>query len=264
MLGCRRDPETSMRNFSFFPLTLIGLALSLSLTGCPAGDSSAETMAEETTGDGDGDSGDGDGDTGDGDGDGNTGDGDCYMQPAECAQFVRCIGVLAPGQLETVDMQYGETGSCWCGTEQEAQGCYNTCLEQIATALQGNPTVPECQEEYCTIDELDPDQPYGPIVNGSCTDYISAQGDPIPQMPIMSPLGVAGGYCAPKCSGLANYCPEHTQTSAQGTCYLSLGMDSYCITRCYVDSTILGGHQCQCGATCQPQGAPDGDNNMRG
>src|SRR5262245_27179476 len=125
MLGCRRDPETSMRNFSLIPLTLIGLALSLSLTACPGGDSSADTMAADTTGDGDGDSGDGDGDSGDGDGD--SGDGDCYMQPAECAQFVRCIGALAPGQLETVDMQYGAMGSCWCGTEQEAQGCYNTC-----------------------------------------------------------------------------------------------------------------------------------------
>jgi hypothetical protein len=269
MLDCRRDPETIMRNSPLMIFTFLGLALGLTVSACDGGDDeSADTMVDgETAGDGDGDSGDGD----PGDGDGDTGDGDgdptgseCYPQPAECAQFVRCIGALVPSQLEGVESEYGADGACWCGTEAKAQGCYATCLSEIEKALVSNPTEAQCHESVCGIEELDPDQPYGPIANGTCTPYISEQGEPIEQVPFMSPLGLPGGFCAPQCSGLANYCPESSQTSAQGTCYLVSGPDSYCVSRCYIDSEIVGGTQCQCGATCQPQGAPDGEGNMRG
>lgn len=251
-----------MRHFSLITLSLLGV---LTLAACPAGDDEADTMADTTTGpdgdgDGDGDPGDGDGEPGDGDGD----TGECFEQPAICAQFVRCVAALAPDSAMTVEEQYGADGSCWCGTDAEANECYNTCISQVADALEGFPTEAECHESVCYLEDLDPTQPYGPIMNGSCPDYTSAQDEMIPQMPIMNPIGVPGGFCSPQCSGLANYCPEHTQTSAQGTCYLVLGQDNYCITRCYVDSTIVGGTQCQCGATCQPQGAPDGEGNMRG
>jgi hypothetical protein len=66
------------------------------------------------------------------------------------------------------------------------------------------------------------------------------------------------------CMGLSNICPHHTQTTAIGTCHLSVGQDNYCVSRCVVDSNIFGGAQCQCGATCQPEGAPDGEGNLRG
>lgn len=251
-----------MRKFPSSTLAFLGLALSLTLTACPGDDEAGVTNEEETTGDGD--SGDGDGDSGDGDGDSGDGDGECYPQPAECAQFVRCIGALVPSQLETVEAQFGENGSCWCGSEQQAQGCYATCLSEIDKAMMSNPTESQCHESVCALEDLDPEEPYGPIVNGSCSPYTSEQGEPIDQMPIMNPIGVPGGFCSPKCSGLANYCPEHSQTAAQGTCYLVLGQDNYCISRCYVDPEVVGGTQCQCGATCQPQGAPDGEGNMRG
>ena len=64
--------------------------------------------------------------------------------------------------------------------------------------------------------------------------------------------------------GLGNFCPNHDQTTAVGTCYIVLGDTNYCISRCYVDSEVIGGTQCQCGATCQPYGGPDGEGNMRG
>jgi hypothetical protein len=243
-------------------LTFLGLALSLTVAACDGGsDDAADASTGETSnGDGDGDPGDGDGDPGDGDGD----TGGCFNQPPECEQFVRCIGALVPSQFDAVEAMYGDGGSCWCGTEQAAQGCYATCVSEIQKALISSPTESQCHSSVCGIEDLDLEQPYGPIMNGSCSPYISAQGDEIPQMPFMSPFGVPGGFCAPKCSGLANYCPESSQTSAQGTCYIASGMDSYCISRCWVDSTIVGGTQCQCGATCQPQGGPDGENNLRG
>ncbi|WP_146156324.1 hypothetical protein [Enhygromyxa salina] len=225
------------------------------MSACDGDDGDADTMAGETG------SGDGDGDSGDGD----TGSSECFEQPEICEQFVRCIGALVPDSAETVEAQYGAEGSCWCNaTEEEAQGCYSTCKSEVEKALLSHPTESQCHESVCALDELDPDQPYGPIVDGACSDYISQSGDPIPQEPFMSPLGVSGGFCAPECSGLANACPEHTQTSAQGTCYLNGADASYCVSRCYVDSTVIGGTQCQCGATCQPSGSPDGDGNMRG
>jgi hypothetical protein len=268
MLGCARDPETSMRHFPLMTFTFLGLALSLSVAACQddTGMDTMATSAETTNGDGDGDSGDGDGDSGDGDGDADTNDtGECVTeQPPICEQFVRCIGALVPDQLPTVEEQYGVDGSCWCGTVDEANECFATCTEQVDNAIMSNPTEQQCHESVCGIEELDPNEPYGPIVNGACAPYMGEGGDMLPQDPIMSPFGVPGGFCAPPCSGLANYCPESAQTSAQGTCYLQLGMTLYCISRCYVDPTVVGGTQCQCGATCQPQGGADGEGNLRG
>ncbi|PRQ02910.1 hypothetical protein ENSA5_18480 [Enhygromyxa salina] len=217
-------------------------------------------------GDGDGDDGDGDGDTttgdgdGDGDGDTTTGDGDCFEAPDPCLQFVSCIAALAPNQREIVEEQYGEGGSCWCGsTDEEAQACYTTCIAELETALEAVPTESACHEESCSLAELDPDQPYGPIEAGECPDWNGEL-----QLPLQNPFGIPGGVCAPACAGLAEFCPDHSQTSAQGSCYLSVGDTNYCVSACYVDSTVLGGNQCQCGARCQPHGSPDGEGNHRG
>jgi hypothetical protein len=248
-----------MRKFPLITATFLGLALLSSLSACQDDGGSGDSMMD-TTGDGDGDTGDGDGDaTGDGDG-----DQQCFEQPAVCEQFVRCIGAILPDQYETVEGQYGVNGSCWCDLDNDkAQTCLETCFDQVETAIKNNPTVAACHENYCTIDQLDPEQPYGPVVNGACEPYTGPQGDPIPQDPIVMPLNQPGSYCAPKCSGLANACPESNQTSAQGTCYLIQNNEEYCASVCYVDPTVIGGTQCQCGATCQPTNA-DGEGNMRG
>lgn len=249
-----------MRTFPLISSTLLGLVLALGATAC--GDSAGDEMAttdETTDGPGDGDpSGDGDPET--------TGPVGCFEQPEICAQFVSCIGGLVPAQLELVESQYGPEGSCWCGaTDDEAQACYETCIEEVDKAISGaGATVPQCHENWCTLDELDPDQPYGPVVGGACSPYKGPQGDDITQFPMMAPAGVMGNYCAPLCSGIANACPEHNQTSAQGTCYLNGPDGPLCASRCYVDPTIIGGTQCQCGAICRPQGNPDGEGNMRG
>jgi hypothetical protein len=173
-----------MRNPPLMTLTFLGLALSLSVAACDDKDD-ADTM-----GDGDSETGDGDGDTGDGDpGDGDGDTGECYNQPPECEVFVRCIGALVPSQLEGVEQMYGAEGSCWCGTEDAAQGCYATCLSEVAKALESSPTESQCHDSVCGIEDLDPDQPYGPIMGGACTPYISEQGEPIDQVPFMNPIG---------------------------------------------------------------------------
>jgi hypothetical protein len=43
---------------------------------------------------------------------------------------------------------------------------------------------------------------------------------------------------------LGLYCPESSQTSAQGTCYIQVAGVDHCVSRCRVD--------------------PDGEGNMRG
>lgn len=192
-------------------------------------------------------------------------DGGCYEQPPECAQFLLCIDAIIPGQGASLEAQYGTDGSCWCGSEADAVACYNTCRDEIEKGKDNFPTVKYCHENWCELDELNLEEPYGPINGGSCDPYLGADGETmVPQYPVMNPFGVAGSFCTPECSGIANACPEHTQTSATGTCYLIQNNQELCISRCYVNSEAIGGTQCQCGATCQPQGAPDGEGNMRG
>ena len=243
-----------MRSFTLISSTILGLALVLSASACDGGDEGETMAATEDTGDGDPSTGDGDPIEG------------CFDQPPECAQFVSCIGGLVPDQLANVEAQYGPEGSCWCGaTNDEAQDCFETCVTELVKALDGaGQTVRECHENWCTLEELDTDQPYGPVNGGACAPYKGPQGDDIAQYPLMGPLGVSGSVCAPLCSGIANACPEHTQTSAQGTCYLNGPMGELCVSRCYVDPETIGGTQCQCGAICRPDGSMDGEGNARG
>ena len=182
-----------------------------------------------------------------------------YDAPPDCLLFVECIAALAPDQEAAIEEMYGAEGTCWCGTDEEAQDCYATCVAELENARSTFPTESACHESSCSLGELDPNQPYGPVMNGACPNY-----DGAPQQPLVEPLGLPGNVCAPACTGAAMYCPEHSQTSASGTCYISSGNVNLCVARCYVDSTVVGGTQCQCGATCQPHGAPDGEGNMRG
>lgn len=174
----------------------------------------------------------------------------CFEAPPECLRFVECIAALIPSQADVIEQVYGESGACWCGTEGEAQECFTTCIEQLDTALDSFPTEPACHEQSCSLDELDPEQPYGPVVDGQC---------PEGSEPLINPLGVPGSVCSQLC-GIGG-CLEHSQTSAVATCYVP---DNWCVTRCWVDPRVVGGNQCQCGARCQPHGAPDSEGNMRG
>ncbi len=236
-----------MRRLQSF-LTLSVLVLTPALVACDGGDddSGDELTTDEAS---DTQTGDGDGDTMDtGDGDGDTGS--CYPQPPECAQMMECFAEILPD----VDVsKYGADGSCWCGTEDEALECYNTCKEQLDLAIEQNPTVGVCHGRYCPLEDLDPNEPYGPADNGC------------PEGSMALDLPVAGTYCAPECTGLAEFCPEHSQTIADGTCFWGGADVNYCALYCYVDPYVFAsGTQCQCGATCQPYGGADADGNLRG
>lgn len=187
---------------------------------------------------------------------------ECWSAPAQCLQLLECASVLAPEQLEALEAKYGERGSCWCNTtEDAAQACFQSCVTELNQAIEQNPTEPLCHGQFCPIEELDPTQPYGPVTNGSCPAY-----GVNPQLPLQNPFGVPGSVCAPKCGGIAKLCPDHPQTTADGTCYISVGDTDYCVARCWVDPRHFGasGTQCQCGARCQPFGGPDGEGNLRG
>jgi hypothetical protein len=181
-----------------------------------------------------------------------------WEPPEDCLTFVRCVGALFPAEQEAAAALYGPNGTCWCGSQAEAMNCQQECITQLENALDQYPTVAECHDEYCTLTDLDPSQPYGPVDNGACPAWNAS-----PQAPIVEPLGLPGSFCAPPCSGVSKFCPDHNQTSAEGTCYLTLGNQDYCVSRCYVDPTLIGGSQCQCGATCQPYGS-DGEGYLRG
>ena len=187
----------------------------------------------------------------------------CWSAPKECRQLLECVSASNPAQLQALEVQYGEGGSCWCDTSQpEAQACYESCVDQLAQAIEQNPTEPRCHGRYCAIEELDPTQPYGPVAeDGSCPNYGNS-----PQLPLQNPFDLPGSVCAPKCGGIAKYCPEHTQTTADGTCYVVVDDVQYCVARCWVDPLHFGptGTQCQCGARCQPFGGPDAEGNLRG
>ena len=186
----------------------------------------------------------------------------CWSAPEECTQLLECVRASNPAQAQALEVQYGERGSCWCDTTQpEAQACYESCVDQLAQAIEQNPTEPLCHGQYCPIEELDPEQAYGPPIDGGCPDYNGGE-----QLLLEGPFGLDGSFCSPKCSGVANYCPDHPQTTAEGTCFLTVGDSNYCVARCWVDPLFLGesGTQCQCGAICQPYGSPDGEGNLRG
>lgn len=185
----------------------------------------------------------------------------CWDAPKQCLQLLECASAVFPDELQALEAEYGEGGSCWCGTEAAAQSCFQNCVTRLNQAIEQNPTEPLCHGQYCPIEELDPMQPYGPVTDGSCPNYGNS-----PQLPLTDPFGLSGSVCAPKCGGIAKLCPEHTQTTADGTCFLRVGDTDYCVSRCWVDPLHFGasGTQCQCGARCQPYGGPDGEGNLRG
>lgn len=238
-----------MRKFSLLSATLLtfALALTFSLTACTDDAGSDDNSAGD--GDGDGDGGDGDGD----------GDGDCFAVPEECSQFVECAAEVIPAQAETVANKYGEAGSCWCGTsDEEAQECLDECRTQLDNAIMADSTIRECHGRWCPLEELNDSQAYGPASDGQCPDF---DGD---AQVLISAAALEGSFCSPPCQGIAGTCPQHDQTSAQGSCSLTLGGVDQCALRCYVDPFLIGGTQCHCGAKCRPFGGPDGEGNLRG
>lgn len=183
-----------------------------------------------------------------------TGADPCFETPPECERFLECFRAVAPEQPEP-------ELDCLCGTEAEAAACKQACIDGLEQAIEARPTEPACHESSCGLGELDPDAPYGPVIDGACPLYGPSGSW---QIPVIQPLGLPGHFCAPIHGGIANYCPDPPQTTAEGIGYLWVAPHSLCVSRCWVDPTLYGGNQCQCGARCQPHGNPDGEGNLRG
>ena len=76
----------------------------------------------------------------------------CWEQPPECQRLIECLDVTLPGQDLTM---FEADGSCWCGsTSDEANDCYQICLDQLDAAVSQNPTVPECHGRFCPLEDL--------------------------------------------------------------------------------------------------------------
>ena len=189
---------------------------------------------------------------------------ECVPVPEICQRFLRCVDALVPEQSGPIGELLGEGSECWCdGDPASAAACAQTCTEELDKALEVEPTEVACHASSCAIDEHDDTQPYGPILAGECNLYLSG-ADWLEQDPLYEPLGLAGSFCSPSCDGIALVCPDNAQTTAEGSCFIADPEGNQCVSRCFVDSTLHGGNQCPCGATCQPYGTPDGDGHVRG
>ena len=47
---------------------------------------------------------------------------------AICERYLACISVVAPGELPTAQMGFGSDGTCWQGSESDAQLCLDACM----------------------------------------------------------------------------------------------------------------------------------------
>lgn len=74
-----------------------------------------------------------------------TGEPQCLPVPEECWVFIDCIAAIVPSQSEVIEDQYGEGGACWCGTEEEALVCFETCITEVEKANEMFPDEPACQ-----------------------------------------------------------------------------------------------------------------------
>lgn len=45
-----------------------------------------------------------------------------------CVGYLACISVVAPGDLPAAQMGFGSNGTCWQGSESEAQLCLDACM----------------------------------------------------------------------------------------------------------------------------------------
>lgn len=177
--------------------------------------------------------------------------GECQLPLPVCTVVLDCVEVVAPDALAELEAQFGESSDCWCSGDGAAAACAQACQELLGGIVT---TEPACQLDSCPLEELDPRQPYGPVVDGVCPDYNNG-----PQQPFINPLGLPGSFCAPIHGGITDYCPDHEQTVAKGEGYL-IGPDnnSYCALLCTLDHQVGDGPQCPCGARCQPVGSQEG------
>lgn len=63
---------------------------------------------------------------------------------AICDHYLVCISVVAPGELPGAQMGFGESGTCWQGSEEDAQLCLDACKAGLETFHEAFPDEPKC------------------------------------------------------------------------------------------------------------------------
>ncbi|PCC72804.1 hypothetical protein SAMN02745121_01922 [Nannocystis exedens] len=63
---------------------------------------------------------------------------------AICDRYLACISAAAPGELPAAQMGFGQNGTCWQGSENDAQLCLDACEAGLETFNEAFPDEPKC------------------------------------------------------------------------------------------------------------------------
>ncbi|WAS90971.1 hypothetical protein [Nannocystis punicea] len=130
-----------------FMLSPLVPCLSLVASGCPDGSSNTETTQATTSSGVSGADPSGTGgqqSTGTGSESGTGSDTGGAGPHAICERYLQCVAVVAPGDLPTVQMGYGDNGMCWQGSEADAQLCLDACQAGLEMFNDLFPEEPKC------------------------------------------------------------------------------------------------------------------------
>lgn len=71
------------------------------------------------------------------------------VQSPECAQYIECQAAIDADQgtsaADGLEEAYGETGTCWSTTAQQALDCTNSCIAAIESLGESYPEIEACQ-----------------------------------------------------------------------------------------------------------------------
>lgn len=119
-----------------------------------ANDGGGDPTGGEPTGGGTDDGGTDDGGTG----------GTGGIDRRQCELYLDCLAVVAPGQLPGAQEGFGSGGTCWQGSEQDAEQCLAACASALAMYHDSHPDEPKCG--LCQVDGDCTDG--GDCVDGEC------------------------------------------------------------------------------------------------
>lgn len=73
------------------------------------------------------------------------------VQSPECAQYIECQAAIDEDQgtssADGLETSYGETGTCWSGSAQDAVNCTNSCVVAVEALGESYPDIAACQPD---------------------------------------------------------------------------------------------------------------------
>lgn len=189
-------------------------------TDTTAGSSSGSTATDSTTG--------GSGETGSAPGPGHE----------ACERYLACIAVASPASLPSAQQGFGEDGTCWQGSDAEAQQCIDACqagLEELHMASPNEPACALCQgDEDC--------EGGATCMNGECRIGVCGNG-----VVDSDEVCDAPSYCDDDCKGPSECSPQNGAGCSEGdVCVFEFDSPS-----CMPDDVDLPSGGEQCDGTCR-------------